>query len=179
MKNEEYFYVSLEKQIEDISTLAKKIEESGWLDEDTVIVCCSPDYSSLDVQMLNHILSSGNKHQLYTLAYLEMPYPNMSQIFDVQSDEFKLYDKYLSEWCRKHIHSGYKYLFHDSGVIRGKNFNKLKYIVKEHIPTEKFKLSSLYVKEDAIIKPHFYTSEFSKDKTLLFSWENPNNPNWN
>ena len=179
MKNEfEYVNVSLEKQQEDLKILAGKIEESEWVDVNTILVCCSPDYSSFDVQMLNHLLSKNNEHQLYDVAFLEMPYPNMSQVFDIQSDEYKLYDRYLLEWGRANIHRGYKYLFHDSGVLRGKNFNKLRYVVKEHLSAEQYRLSSLYVREDSIIKPHFYVSEFSKDKTLLFSWENPKNPNW-
>jgi hypothetical protein len=179
MKTDEYLSISIEKQLEDLRTLAGKIEESEWVDPNTILVCCSPDYSSFDVQMLNHLLSRNNENQLYDVAFLEMPYPNMSQVFDIQDDEYKLYDRYLSDWARRNIHSGYKYIFHDSGVLRGSNFSKLRYVIKERLSQDKFKLSSLYVREDTIIKPHYYVSEFSKNKTLLFSWENPKNPNWN
>ena len=44
MKNEfEYYSVSLEKQQEDLKILAGKIEESEWVDVNTILVCCSPD----------------------------------------------------------------------------------------------------------------------------------------
>lgn len=173
------FYVPIEKQIIDIHTLVKSISESGWMDESTVIVTCSPDYSSIDTQILSHKLSHLIKNELFEQAFLEMPYPNMNQVFNIEKDEYQRFDTYLYEWAKKTLKPGLKYLFHDSGVIRGTNFSKVKLIMKMFKEEADLKFSTLYLAKGSKFMPDYYVEVYDDEKSeLVFSWENSNNPNW-
>lgn len=171
------FYIPLDKEIVDSYTLALKIARDKWIDKDTVIVNCSPDYSSIVCQIVNHRLSIDNKHELYEQLYLEMPYPTMSQVWNRDTREYELFHKYLHEWINK-LDKSCKYLFIDSATLRGKNFALLRTNAINKID---YKLASLYLEESSIITPDYYVEKFSaeKDGGLIFEWENPLNPNWN
>ena len=176
-----YFVVEPEKERDDIITLCNTILEDKWIDKDTTLVNCSPDYTSIATQLLNHSLSVVNKNELFPVIGLEMPYPNMSQVWDPVSEKYELYDTYLDKWIKSHVSTSSKFLFLESGVLRGKNFNKLKLCLKDKLDRENYKFASLYVQSDSIIKPDYYVQEFSFDRDggLLFWWENFENPNWN
>jgi hypothetical protein len=176
-----YFWISPEKEMLDIDKLVYKIVSDSWIDKDMIIVNCSPDYSSLATMLLNHRLSHVNKNELFPVITLEMPYPNMSQVWDCIEDKYILYDTYLDKWIKRHVYPSGKYLFLDSGTLRGKNFNKLKLCLQGKIERENYKLASVYLQSSSILKPDYYVQEFDfeKDGGLLFWWENFENPNWN
>lgn len=104
----------------------------------------------------------------------------MSQVWNPEEDRWELYDTYLEKWINKYILYSKKFLFIDSGILRGKNFNKLKLSLRSKIDRENYKFASLYVQSSSILKPDYYVEEFDmeKDGGLLFWWENKNNPNW-
>ena len=52
-----YFFVTYEKEKSDTEKLIKKIIDSGWIKPETILVNCSPDYSSNLTQVINHKLS--------------------------------------------------------------------------------------------------------------------------
>ncbi len=169
-------FISIEKEVVDSYKLADIIMRDGWIDEDTIIVNCSPDYSSLTCQLVNHRLSSNNNHELYEQITLEMPYPIMSQIWNNDSREWEDFNKYLPLWVNKLSRSN-KYLFIDSATIRGKNFSLVK---TNMLGKFDYKLASLYVEENSLVIPDYYSEIFSqKEGGLIFEWENPLNPNWN
>lgn len=172
-----YFYVTYEKERLDTIELGEKIKNDGWIDPDTVIVNCSPDYSSIVSQIINHRLSHLNGNELFEQIPLEMPYPVSNQIWDRESNEFQLYDKYISNWVNKYIAKDLKYLFIDSGTIRGRNFQKLYNLISSKIDSENYRFASLYVHEDSIFTPSYFVQKFSDG--LVFEWENMDNPNWN
>lgn len=155
--------------------LKEKIDQDKWIDSKTIFVNCSPDYSSIVCQILNHSLSSAD---LFEEIILEMPYPVSNQIFDRYELEYKDFDKYLSEWVKKYIDSDYKYLFIDSATLRGKNFTKVRNQVKHKIDC---KFASLYVQNDSVFTPDYYVEKFNfiTQGGLIFEWENPKNKNWN
>lgn len=169
--------VSYLKEISDTEKLAKIISGDKWVDSNTIIVTCSPDYSSISSQILNHKLSHLNHNDLFERLDLEMPYPVSSQVY--YKGEYIHYEQYLKEWTSS-LYSA-KYLFHDSGVIRGKNFSKLRYHLKLKLEPDNYRFSSLYVEESAIFTPDYYVEKYSHPKQggLIFEWENPLNPNWN
>lgn len=168
--------ITIQKEVEDSRRLAEKIREDGWMDSDTLIVNCSPDYSSICCQVINHSLSSGNRHELYEQLSLEMPYPTMSQIFNRDTGEWELFSKYLPLWVSRQDKKA-KYLFIDSATVRGKNFSLLKSACLNRL---NYKLASLYVEESSLLIPDYYVERYSqKDGGLIFEWENPLNPNWN
>lgn len=171
-----YYYISLEKEIADSYRLAELIRKDEWMDDNTIIVNCSPDYSSITSQIVNHRLSIDNSHELYEQLYLEMPYPTMNQVWNRDSWEWEKWDKYLQIWFTQ-IDKDNKYLFLDSGVIRGQNFSKLRVFARGL----DYKLASLYVEEKALVTPDYKVEVFSSAEQggLLFEWENPLNPNWN
>lgn len=167
----------MEKEIMDSYRLASIIREDGWMDSNTMIVNCSPDYSSIVCQLVNHSLSRDNKNELYEQISLEMPYPTMSQVMNRDTGEWELFNKYLPIWVNK-LDRSLKYLFIDSATLRGKNFSLLRTNVLGKIS---YKLASLYLEENSLIKPDYYVEKFSQEKDggLIFEWENPLNPNWN
>lgn len=175
-----YFMITPEKESNDIIKLSEGIKNDGWIDSNTVIVNCSPEYSSRLTQELNHRLSHLNKNELYEQVNLEMPYPNTNQVYDPQSHTYVLFDRYLKEWVNNQISNSYKYLFVSSATLRGKNFNKVRLSVKPFLDSENFMFVSLYMQSSSIFEPDFYVEKFDKEKQggLLFHWENINNPNW-
>lgn len=177
---DKYFYISYEKELKDSILLIEKIKEEGWISPSTVLVNCSPDYSSRLVQLVNHKLSYLNGNEPFECIPLEMPYPTMSQIYNPCEGEYELFDKYLTEWTRKYITKGNNYLFINSGTLRGRNFTKVKLSIKTKLEYENYRFASLYLQSSSIFQPNYYVEEFDKEKQggLLFEWENVNNPNW-
>ncbi len=175
-----YFYISSEKEKWDTSKLIRMIDESGWVANDTILVNCSPDYSSIITQHINHRLSYLNSNELFEVIDLEMPYPTMSQVWDRVEKEYQTYIKYLSTWVYKHLKKDNQYLFIDSGTCRGSNFARLKAMINGRIDEANYRTASLYLQSDSIFTPDFYVEKFDKEKQggLLFEWENLNNPNW-
>ncbi len=110
-----------------------------------------------------------------------MPYPNMSQVWDPVTEKYELYDTYLDKWIKKYVSTGSRFLFLESGVLRGKNFNKVKLCLRDKLERENYRFASLYLQSSSIFKPDYYVQEFDfeKDGGLLFWWENFENPNWN
>lgn len=179
MKTNNYFFVSEQKELKDTEILIDLIKRENWIDDNTIIINCSPDYSSSLCQRLNHKLSYLNNNELYLQLSLECPYPIMNQIWNPDNFEYEVFDHYLKNWVIKNIKSSYKYLFVDSGVLRGKNFNKINQAISKLDIDRRF--ASLYVQDDSIFTPDFYTEKFNfkKQGGLLFSWENSDNKNWN
>lgn len=180
MEQSKYFLVDLNKEHVDSGLLIDKIKEDRWMDSSTIIVNCSPDYSSRLVQLVNHKLSFLNKNELCEVIPLEMPYPNMSQIFNPYSHDYEMFDRYMAEWVKQNINDSYKYLFIDSGTLRGKNFNKVKIFIRPKLEPNQFRFASLYVQSSSIFTPDYYVEKFDKETQggLLFQWENMDNPNW-
>lgn len=174
-----YFKVSLEKEEKDTDKLITKIKEDGWIDKTTILVNCSPDYSSRLTQTINHRLSHLNKNELFEVVDLQMPYPNSNQIWNPVTKSYEVFDTYLKNWVNENIFTC-KFLFIDSGTLRGKNFNKVKLSVRPKLDNENFRFATLYVQSSSIFKPDYYVEEFDRDTQggLLFQWENMDNPNW-
>jgi hypothetical protein len=175
-----YFHVTYEKEGLDSTNLINQIAKSGWVDNEMTIINCSPDYSSRLTQMVNHKLSYLNANETFEVIDLPMPYPIMFQIWDTQERKFIQFDRYLFDWVRKYILPNGKYLFLDSGTLRGKNFTKVYQAIKDKVDRDKIKFASLYLESDSIFTPDFFVQKFDKEKQggLLFEWENVNNPNW-
>lgn len=181
MKNKEgkYFSISIEKEYRDTRTLITKIREDGWFNSSTIIVNCSPDYSSRLTMTVNHGLSNMNRNELFEQMDLQMPYPNTNQVWNPITKSYESYDSYLKNWINENVYPC-NFLFIDSGTLRGKNFNKLKLSIRHKLENENFRFASLYVQDDAILIPDYYVEKFNKEEQggLLFEWENPLNPNW-
>lgn len=176
-----YFFVSSHKENLDILSLIQKIKEDRWMNKETILVNCSPDYSSHLTQMINHKLSHLNNNELYEVINMEMPFPTFSQIWDPVKKDVQNFDSYLKEWVAIHIRSEFNYLFIDGGVLRGKNFNKVHLSIRQLIEPSKYKFASVYVEKSSIFKPDYYIQEFDQPTQggLLYEWENADNPNWN
>jgi len=172
------FFVSYKKEITDSEILAIKIKEEKWLDESTIIVCCSPYYSSITCQLINHKLSHLNQDELFEQINMEFPYPNMSQVWNSYKDEWQLFDTYLTYWMKKYVKPENKYLFLSSCALTGKSLMKLKMSIKEKITNYKF--ASLYINKNSALSPHYYIQalDYEQIGRPIFEWENTNNPNW-
>lgn len=175
-----YFYVTNEKETMDTNKLVSQIRDSGWISPELILINCSPDYSSRVTQILNHGLSYLNNNELYEVRDLNMPYPNMVQVWDQEDRCYKQYIRYLADWARRNISSGEKYIFVDSGTLRGVNFTRLRSIIKGKVDEDSYRFATLYLQDNSIFTPDFYVEKFNKEKQggLLFEWENVNNPNW-
>lgn len=175
-----YFFVSYEKENIDSTILISKIASSSWLQRDTILVNCSPDYTSRLIQLMNHKLSYLNNNELFEVIDLEMPYPTMYQIWDGEEKVYKTYGNYLLSWVQKHLKKSNNYLFVDSATCRGNNFTTLKSIINGKIENENYRFASIYLQDNSIFTPDFYVEKFNKSTQggILFEWENINNPNW-
>lgn len=178
-KENKYFEISFEKEHADTFILIDKIRKDNWFNSSTILVNCSPDYSSRLTQTINHALSNQNKHELFEQMDLCMPYPNCNQVWNAVTKCYENFDTYLKNWINDNIYPC-NFLFIDSGTLRGKNFNKLKLSLRTKLENENFRFASLYVQDDSIITPDYYVEKFNKQQQggLLFEWENPLNPNW-
>ena len=179
-KLSKYFTVTYDKEQADSLELIRKVIDSKWISDNTIIVNCSPDYSSRLTQLINHKLSYLNKNELFEIIDMELPYPTMVQVWDKDDKEYKLYIKYLASWIQKHLRRSNNYLFVDSATCRGHNFAKVKAMINGRIDDDQVRFASLYLQSDSIFKPDFVVEVFDRSTQggLLFEWENSNNPNW-
>lgn len=161
MKNK-YFRISREKEFKDIGTLIKMLQPI--VTEKTVIVNCSPDFSSMISQRVIH---SYFDNPLQMINF-DMPYPNT---------EFeKVYDLHCKEFAQN-LEPNTHYIFIDSGILRGRNFKTLydNLNIYAHKSTN-YDFSCLYCQDDAIFTADYCVDYFSReeDGMLLFWWENEN-----
>jgi hypothetical protein len=168
-----YFVIDRDKEYIDTLTLIKKIKDSEWVDSNTIIVVCSPEYSSQLCQIINHSLSHLNNNEPFEMEFLEMPYPNEERL---NKSEYSMLCEELSE---KYRGTDKKLLCIDSGCLRGSNFGTLKNQLIGSV--NNFRFGCLYLQSNSVFEPDYYTEkfDFEKDGGLLFWWENPNNPLWN
>jgi len=152
------FYIKPDKEYADTFKLIDKIDKSGWVDSSTIIVVCSPEYSSILAQVINHKLSHLNKQVPFDMEFLEMPYPRQ-ELYSVDQ-----YIDDLEAFGKKYVNNNKKLLFIDSGVLRGKNFSILDNVMEEYIGPSKKKYCCLYKQSDSIFEPDYYTEEFNKEK---------------
>ena len=105
------YFISIEKQIIDTTSLVEEIKKSNWIDRDTIIVNCYPDYSSITTQLINHKLCYLNHNELFETISLELPYKSMNQIWNKRIFNFQIFDKYLVDWIALNVNKEHKYLF--------------------------------------------------------------------
>lgn len=169
-----YFFINPEKERKDFESLAKTLELSGTIDSLTVIIVCSPEYSSAVCQYLSHRLSYLNSNIPLDLDFLEMPYPNNARLTKGE------YLKLLNRLGRKYRSTNKKLLLIDSGCLRGNNFALAQQELTKYLLPENIKFASIYKQSGSIFEPDFYEEsfDFEKDGGLLFWWEDINNPLW-
>lgn len=167
------FLIDREKEYIDTISLIKTIELDNWVDSSTIIVVCSPEYSSQLCQIINHSLSHLNNNEPFEMDFLEMPYPNEERLTKVE------YSILCDSLSKKYKDTNSKLLFVDSGCLRGSNFSTLENHMRGVVSNYKF--ACLYLQSDSIFEPDYYTQKFDfiEDGGLLFWWENPKNPLWN
>jgi len=168
------FFIDPTKEYFDILKLVKIINTEGWVDEKTVIVVCSPEYSSGLSQIVNHKLSHNNNRVPFDMDFLEMPYPGQELYLEEQ------YMDDLEDFGHKYVNTDKKLLFIDSGVLRGRNFTILDNIMEEYLTPNQRKYACLYKQSNSIFEPDYYveTFNFEKDGGLTFWWEDNTNPYW-
>jgi hypothetical protein len=153
-----YFKINQKKEKRDIKELIEWLKPI--VTKDTIIVNCSPDYSSIISQQVIHAYFDNP----LTMINFDMPFPNTP--FE---SEYPSYCKDFVFDLQKDTH----YIFIDSGVLRGKNFKTLHDTLVDFSVTN-FTFASLYVQDDAIFTPEYYVEKFNKknEGMLLFWWEN-------
>lgn len=172
------FRISFEKENIDAQILVEKIKQEGWINSSTVIVNCGSDYSSRLCQMVNHRLSHLNKNELYEQLSLEMPPSNMSQIYNPYTRRYEMFDRYLTFWLKDNIDTKSRYLFISSATIRGRNFNKIRTLIKPLLEPSEYRFATVYLEKNSIFQPDYIVETFESAKgNLLFEWENMDNTN--
>jgi predicted DNA-binding transcriptional regulator AlpA len=161
-ETQKYFRIDQEKEQKDITTLIEKLRP--FITPETIIVNCSPDYSSVVSQRVIHAYYNNPLE----MVNFNMPFPNTP--FE------KEYPKYCRKFAKK-IYPESSYVFIDSGVLRGKNFLTLAQELSfRGLRNDNIIFASLYVQDDAIFTPGVYVEKFNKANQgmLLFHWENEN-----
>ena len=168
------FYISESKELSDIDKLVDIIKQDGWIDGETTIVVCSPEYSSIICQILCHRLSYLRQYVPLDLDFLEMPYPGGQGLSNAR------YEQLIHQFACKHKNKLNKLLFIDSGVLRGQNYTTLKRIMSNYMSNILTKYACVYKQQDSIFEPDYCveTFDFEQDGGLTFWWEDPNNPYW-
>jgi hypothetical protein len=166
-----YFQISYEKELIDSKSLIEKIKASGWISTEMVIVNCFPDYSSRLTQLVNHKLSFLNANDLFEVIDLQMPYPNMTQVWNPCDRKYQAFYNYMSDWARTNLFSTSKYLF----VSAGENLSSIRPFMKVKLEPDDYKFATLYSKVTDP-EPDFWIEKY--ERQLLFEWENMDNPNW-
>lgn len=172
------YHITYNKELTDTLKLIDLISKDDWIDSNTILVTCSPDYSSNVTQILNHKLSYLNSNELYEQLFLELPYPVMNQVWDRETQQYVNFDKYLVAWVAKYIKNDFKYLFIDSATLLGQNFSKIKMTLRDRVEV---RFASIYLQEDSKFTPDYFVERFDKKIKggIIFEWENADNKNWN
>lgn len=161
MKNK-YFKISRKKENKDIKKLIKLLKSS--ITPNTIIVNCSPDYSSIISQRVIHSFYDNP----LTMINFDMPFPNT---------EFeKVYPKHCEEFA-KELQPNTHYIFIDSAILRGKNFKTLydNLILHSHKSTT-FDFACLYSQDNAVFEADYCVEFFNREEQgmILFWWESEN-----
>ena len=172
------YHITYSKELHDTLKLIELINSDKWIDSNTILVTCSPDYSSNVTQLINHKLSYLNFNELYEQLFLELPYPVMNQVWDRETQQYVNFDKYLISWIARYIKSDFKYLFIDSATLSGRNFSKIKMALRDKVEA---RFASIYLQEGSKFTPDYFAEQFNKDVKggIIFEWENADNKNWN
>lgn len=158
--------VKYEEEVRDSMLLAEAIRKDGWVDSSTVIVCCRPSHSSISSQIINHHLSCYNHNELYEQLLLEMPSSSMNQVWNRETRDYELYDRYLRSFITS-LHREWKYLFLSSTIE--KPFSLLQTMLRTTSLT--YKIGSVYLSKSAPITPDYHIQEY--DNIIDFPWQNP------
>ena len=172
---ERTYNISHKKEEVDSGKLVEIIKNDGWVSDDMIIVNCLPTYSSGLTQYLNHKLSHLNKNQLYEVMYLEMPYPNTSQVWNSCTKELENFEFYLKKWVVNNIFFN-NFLFILSDVNTVRNFNKIRLNLRGILDREYFRLAAIYAQK-GVIPPDYYVEQVEETHRVLFQWENIDNSN--
>lgn len=144
------------------------ITKEGWVDSDTIIVCCCPSYSSIACQQINHLLSLNNTNQLHDVIPLEIPLSNMTQVLSPNM-EWVLFSTYLRKFIYG-LDSKYQYLFIDT-VAMEPHLSSLKNCLRER--SLSYRIASLFC-EDKCPPIDYCPYIFNKQRNghIIFEWEN-------
>lgn len=167
-----YHMVTFDKELSDTKELVSLIKNSDWVQPELIIVNCFPEYSSRVAHLVNHCLSHLNGNELFEQIDLQMPYPNMNQVWNQCDRAYQNFSKYLSDWVRLNVHTGSQYLF----LSAAENLNQIRTVVKLKLEPSEYRLATVYIKDGDPV-PDYWIEKYSKN--LLFQWENMDNPNWN
>lgn len=170
-------YVTFDKEIEVYNKLIESIRLDEFVDSNTILVNCSPEYSSILTQLANHKLSHLNSNELFYQIPLEMPFPVMSQVYNKETGEIEIFDKYLIRWGISKLYRTYKYLFLSSATLSGKSLRQVQLAVKTRLDSDNFRFAVAFHNEKSIFNPHYIGTTY--EDTVTFQWENMNNPNKN
>lgn len=154
-----YFKISEVKEAKDIKKLIAILGPK--IRENTVIINCSPDYSSIISQQVIH-------------AYYDNPLPMVNFEMPFPDSAFELvYESYCADFVLS-MDVSKRYIFIDSGILRGRNFKTLSDALDRYEGSYHF--ACLYMQDDAVFTPDFYVEKFNREGQgmLLFHWENIN-----
>lgn len=168
-------FVDDKRELTNSNYLIHKLIDSGFMEEDVLIVNCSPEYSSRLAQLINHKTSYLNNNETYEQINLDIPAKSRSQVFSFEDKEYQMFDRYFSNWMNKYYLSGQKYLFVINTVFTGKKINKIKLGMKaKGVDSSNMLFISLYCNENSQFKPDLYCTKFSETNPPVFFWENKN-----
>ncbi len=151
--------------------LITKIVESGFVDANTVLINCQPEFSSSLSQRVNHKMSYLNGDKLMEQYSLEIPLKNVKQVWNEKIEEYENFDLYLQQWVKK-LDKSRKYLF-ITNVIHSSAYNKLMSLLKNTFEEGGFRLGCLFLSSESGLSPDFYVEKVNG--RVLFEWENYNN----
>jgi hypothetical protein len=168
-------YIDNVRELTNSNCLIHNLVNSGFMEEDILLVNCSPEYSSRLTQLINHKSSFKNNNELYEQVNLDIPTKNKSQVYSFDDKEYQTFDRYLYNWANKYYQKDQKYLFITNTIFTGKKINKIRLTMKSKgVDHHNMMFISLYLHEDSILKPDLYSVKFNDSSIPVFFWENKN-----
>lgn len=167
-------FISRDRELAGIEKLIYqfKRKDPDWVDEQTLMLMVSPDFSGIVTTIMSHALSPDGGKMMYTET-VHVPDPGEEQ------------DKYKARFLRDfptqmkgfEEHPHLKFIVAEAGVISGRNYIWIyDMLTKEFdIPKENIRTVALFENTHSAFKCD-YVGEYYDNETqdLCFWWEKPN-----
>ena len=170
----ELLFISRDRELSNIQKLIYNFKRNDWdwIDENTLMLMVSPDFSGIVTTILSHGLSKHNQRTMYT-DVVHVPDPTEDQ------DKFK--DRFFNDFesIRKSFEdiSMQKFILAEAGVISGRNYVWITDYMKDmfFIHEDNIKTVALFENIHSKFKCDYVGEYYDNEKQdLCFWWENPN-----
>ena len=170
----ELLFVSRDRELAGIQKLIYnfKRKDPDWVDDRTLMLMVSPDFSGIVSTIMSHGLSLDQQRMMYTeVVHVPDPTEDQQLFKDRFHNDFPIMRKGFEE------QSMHKFIVAEAGVISGRNYVWLYDMMTNTfgVPEENIRTVALFENKHSMFKCD-YVGEYYDNETqdLCFWWEKPN-----